>query len=316
VLGCCPAGFQTYATFHLDTIRKILNHLLAVLVVCDLFLFFASWRVWLGTDAHGLRVVSVSFLLLVQTLAVYMIVNNNTSHHHHQPGGGSSLGPMGGGGGGNGGGILASLVPTDFMLGVALGITVGGSILAFVLSSAFSRPPWPCDGHSYSSSSALRGSSTSNSPTTHPAAGNQTSSSPSSASSSGGDMMDSVTYRCHQLYAQGSGASLSLWFWSSLVFWFNFCASLLLAAGRRDLSLSSPYSYEHIGGVDEVGGGGGTFPGDMAHNLPPGAVGPPPAPAPSPSFVGDYARIPEIRTEAGASPPVPSSEKTRIVVSL
>jgi hypothetical protein len=141
-----------------------------------------------------------------------------------------------------------------------------------------------------------------------------------------------VNYQCHQLYLKGSGSAFHIWLWSSLVFWLNFCASLLLAAGRRDLSLTGAYSYEHIGGVDDAPPGG-TFPGDMAPGpYQPG--GPPQAlSSPSSSFVGDYARIPEIRNEAagpgagatavngggagpGVSPPTPSSEKTRIVVSL
>jgi hypothetical protein len=321
VLACCPASFQTYAAFHLDTIRKILNHLLALLITSCLFLFFSSWGAALGPSSSGLKVVSISLLLLLQAIAVYTIVNN-------QPGGSRRILMPLGSPDGSSGGILGALVPTDFMLGVALGITVGGSILAFVLSSTFSRPPWPCDGYNYSSTLRSGASSHQNQ-----LAGNQTSSGPPPGEDPSGTTTDSVNYRCHQLYLQGGGSALYVWFWSSLVFWFNFCASLLLAAGRRDLSLTSSYSYEHIGGVDDAAPGGGTFPGDMAQSpYPPG--GPPQSvtTSPSPSFVGDYARIPEIRTDAGepgatasavnggaspgASPSMPSSEKSRIVVSL
>jgi hypothetical protein len=310
LLICCPVAFQTYATFHLDSIQKILNHLLAILFAANVFLLVSSWNVTFGSTSLGLKVVLIALLLAGQTALVYSIVNNAAAGRALQ------------GGSAGGGGFVSSLSPTDFMLGVALGITVGGSILAFVVASAFSRPPWPCDYHNYGST--LR---TYDQPTGAASAssGNH-SSSTADASSATAMMMDSVNYRCHQLYMQGSGSSFSIWFWASLVFWINFGVSLLLAAGRRDLSVSAAYGYEHVGGVDDAGASpqgaqNRTFPGDLSQ--PPRHTAT--AAASSPSFVGDYAQIPEIRSDnhgptngggGGGGSSAASSEKTRIVVSL
>jgi hypothetical protein len=311
LLICCPVAFQTYATFHLDSIRKILNHLLAILFASNVFLLVSSWNVAFGATSLGPKVVLIALLLAGQTALVYSIVNNAAA-------GGArfAIVPRGAQDPAHpsqqqGGGFVGSLSPTDFMLGVALGVTVGGSILAFVVSSAFSRPPWPCDYRNYGST--LR---TFDPPSGHGAAsGNHSSPDASDPVIT----MDSVNYRCHQLYVQGSGSSFSIWFWASLVFWINFCVSLLLAAGRRDLSVSSAYGYEHIGGgVDDASSppnaaSAASFPGDMSQPRQASASA-----SASPSFVGDYARIPEIRSDNGnaASSGPPASEKSRIVVSL
>lgn len=312
VLVCCPVAFQTYATFHLDSIRKIVNHLLAILFASNVFLLVSSWSVAFGATSLGLKVVLVALLLAGQTVLVYSIVNNAAAG-----GGRFAVGSQQqdlAAQAQQGGGFWSSLSPTDFMLGVALGVTVGGSILAFVVASAFSRPPWPCDYRNYGPT--LR---TLDQPSGHGAdTGNHTSTTDATATAA--MTMDSVNYRCHQLYLQGSGSSFSIWFWASLVFWINFCVSLLLATGRRDLSVSSAYGYEHIGGVDDAAASPTgapsttTFPGDMRQA------------ATSPSFVGDYARIPEIRSGdnglpgggggTSASSASSSSEKSRIVVSL
>ena len=80
-------------------------------------------------------------------------------------------------------------------------------------------------------------------------------------------------------------ASLSgLWFWSGAVCFLNFIAALLIAYGRHELAPSTAM-YEQVSNLtmeqyeaqiqNEGGGGGGA--------------------GPRPTFVGDYASVPEIR---------------------
>lgn len=239
-LSCCPTSVATYATFHLDSIAKILNHLLAGMLVCNVLLFFSSLNVSF-LPSVGFSTFLVSCCLCFQNVCVAIILNNNRFSS------------------------FAFLAPTEFMLGVALGITIGGTILAFVISMSFR-----------------------------------------------------TVSQCHQseidpvyeyLCGDRRGSMVSVWFWSGLVFWLNFCCTLLLAIGRRELSASS--QYEAIGGDDSfdhlriIGHGNN---GGMPANLS----------TPTPSFVGDYANVPEIRPEQerqrlpSSSDSVSSMETARI----
>lgn len=131
------------------------------------------------------------------------------------------------------------------MVGVGLGITIGGTILAFILSSTF-RSIAECRG-------------------------------------------SDVDPTYESLCGDRRGSLSAVWFWSGIVFWLNFCSSLLLAIGRREFTMVS--QYEAIGGgftmddyedhVRRFQQNNPTFPGDM--------------PTPTASFVGDYASVPEIR---------------------
>ena len=249
-LSVCP-GLATYAALHLDSIGKIINHVLAVTMVCDVFLFFSSWSVSLLPNI-GFNTVLISFLLCVQTICVLLIINNNRIS------------------------ALSFLSPTEFMIGVAFGITLGATALSLVLSGAFRRvsrcghePP-----NSRTPASAPNGTDT------------------TSSENAFGDPV--YQYICEQ----HAGAMAAVWFWSGLVFWFNFCTCLLLAVGRSELTQNS--HYEHIGGGGESGAHDfeeqfrrtqAGFPAGDALNQ-----------TPTPSFVGDYATIPEIRPGNGTTP--------------
>ena len=81
------------------------------------------------------------------------------------------------------------------------------------------------------------------------------------------------------------GAMNAIWFWSGLVFWFDFCTCLMLAIGQHELALQGRgNAYEHIGG-----------------SAPPSAVH-----QQSSTFAGDYSNIPDIQNnipQSGMSQP-------------
>jgi len=252
MLPCCPREAAVYASIHLDSISKILNHVLAIMFVANVLLFFSSWKV-VALPHVGMSTVLVSSLLGFQSAAVFLILNSGYRFRSLQ----------------------SFLAPTDFLLGVALGITIGGTILAFVFSGAYR--------------------------------------SVSRCKDTGADPL------YEHLCSNRRAALTAVWFWSGLVFWLNGCTALLLAVGRRDLTVSTN-QYESVG-TEESGNynyqgetvqgqpqtppqprGGNAFPGDM--------------PTPTPSYVGDYAAVPEVRGENqeagnGGSPLSSSSARTR-----
>ena len=297
--ACCPRSFLTYASLHLDTIRKILNHLFIGLLGCNIMLFLSSWGTTTTSSSLGVglnHVTLLSTLLLLRTLVVYGIIN------HAHP----------------------ALPPTEFHVGVTLGLTVGGSVVAFAVASAYAYPASAasfCDGLV----GGVGGSSSSNSRTGYDGTSNQTSFTYPGASTAVGAAL--------REYCLNRGIASTIWFWSSLIFWINFCASLLLAVGRRDVALAIPGGgqYEPIPGSGayddpDLNPSQGRFGGGSGSGG--GRPNPPPAPA---SFVGDYAQIPEIRSHdennrsTSSTTTIPStalssgsssSETSRIVLSI
>eukprot|EP00977_Amphora_coffeiformis_P003628 scaffold703_cov168-Amphora_coffeaeformis.AAC.31 len=83
-----------------------------VLLALDVFLFFASWGV--GFLSFGFGTVVASFLLCLHATCVLLIINNNRIS------------------------ALSFLAPTEFMVGNALGMTIGSTILSYFLHSVFS----------------------------------------------------------------------------------------------------------------------------------------------------------------------------------
>jgi hypothetical protein len=111
-----PEWMKSYATIHMDTIPKFLNHVLMVMAACNLFLLLSSWSV-------SIMFFCVAFLLGVQNACVFLMLNHGKLE-------------------------LVSprfLAPTEFMVGVSLGISIGGTILAFFMSLAFGRVHDYCD---------------------------------------------------------------------------------------------------------------------------------------------------------------------------
>ena len=114
-LSFFPEWFGAYAAIHLDTIPKFLNHVLWVMFASNTFLLLA-------TSSIHLMVFFLAFLLFLQNLCVLLILNN----------GKMALSPR-------------FLAPTEFMVGVGLGISIGATILSLFLSLIYGKLHEYCD---------------------------------------------------------------------------------------------------------------------------------------------------------------------------
>jgi hypothetical protein len=198
----CPVALSTYATLHLDTMSKILNHVVLVTVICDVFLFLSSFSVAYLDHHLGFNTVLCSFLLGACSVVVLLIVNNSRIS------------------------ALSILAPTEFMVGMAMGLCIGAAVLAAVLSSTYQirtvcdKPGRPSGRNSHNNNSH-----TNNNPSTQP--------------------YDSVLADTCANHASSMNA---IWFWAGLVAWLNVVIALLLASGRHELSAHYQGRYESISG--------------------------------------------------------------------
>jgi hypothetical protein len=217
-LAFCPTGVSTYVSLHLDSIGKILNHILLIMAVLNSFLFLNSWNVSFLPNI-GFSTTFVSLMLCFQNACVWIIINNHRISS------------------------FSFMRATDFMVGVALGITMGGTVLAFVVSSNY-RHVSRCD-----------------------------------------TMQQDPTFE--YLCGNRKSSLVFVWFWSGLIFWLNFCSTLLIAIGREELAHSGQYEdvsmndYEdHFRRFQQLSQEAG-----VVHS------------SPAPAFVGDYTSVPEVRTD-------------------
>lgn len=165
-----PHPISSYCQNNLDTIPKVMNHALLFLAGCNLMLLLNSLSISITT-------FFASFLLLVQTASVILVMNHDKI----------SFAPR-------------TMAPSEFMVGMCLGLCIGGVILSFFLSVTFRRAFAFCK---YASE--------------HYEATDHEHACP-------GNLM----HRCW-----------SLWWWSSLVFWLDLLTAVLIAAGRPEISYSS-----------------------------------------------------------------------------
>jgi hypothetical protein len=198
----CPVALSTYATLHLDTMSKILNHVVLVTVICDVFLFLSSFSVAYLDHHLGFNTVLCSFLLGACSVVVLLIVNNSRIS------------------------ALSILAPTEFMVGMAMGLCIGAAVLAAVLSSTY-QTATVCDkpGRSSGRNSHTNNSHININPSTQP--------------------YDSVLA---DTCANHASSMNTIWFWAGLVAWLNVVIALLLASGRHELSLHYRGRYESIVG--------------------------------------------------------------------
>ena len=181
-----------------------------VLLVFDVFLFFASCGV--GFLSFSFGTVIASFLLCLHAVCVLLILNNNRIS------------------------ALSFLAPTEFMIGNALGMTVGSTILSYYIHTVFAN--LSCE--------------------------------------------ISTRNTDYQAFCEKNMASLSgLWFWSGAVCFLNFVTALLIAYGRHELAPSTAM-YEQVSNMTME-----QYEAQIRNE----AVGA----GPRPTFVGDYASVPEIR---------------------
>ena len=122
-MACLPEWFRTYAGQHLDTLPKLIHHVLILLVVCNIILFLGSWKVVMVPDM-GWNTPWIAILLSCQTTCCWMIVHDTTATATTT----ATTTRWG---------FLRALRPTEFMIGTCFGLCVGASLLAQLLSNYF-----------------------------------------------------------------------------------------------------------------------------------------------------------------------------------
>jgi len=263
-INACPTSIGTYAALHLDSVGKILNHFLFLTVIIDVFLFLSSFAVSYLPNHMGPNTVLCSFLLAAVPVTSLLIVNNSRIS------------------------ALSVLAPTEFMIGVATGLTIGAAVLSFILSSSYKTVRHCSELHNTEQA------------TTH----NNHSGNHSAAS-------DAIEYDPVFTTACSNTTSMTgIYFWAGLSAWLNVVTAMLLVTGRHELSEHFQH-YETIGGAND---GGNNYNDNNPHMSGSGShdfeetfrrqqqeiLGASQAAAiqnrAASMFVGDYSSIPEVRT--------------------
>lgn len=209
-VSSCPTSIGTYVALHLDSVGKILNHVLFLTLAIDILLFFSSFSLSYLPNHLGFNTVWCSFLLASATVGTLLIVNNSRIS------------------------ALSLLAPTEFMIGVATGITIGAAILAGLLSTTYKSVRHCHDGTKYEQET------TTTTPTT-------SSSSTSNSNTKSDPMFETA--------CANSSAMAGIWFWAGLSAWLNVIAAMLLVTARNELS--AHYQNHHQHPYEVIGGGSG-----------------------------------------------------------
>ena len=108
----CPVIISTYITLHLDTTHKVLNHVLYVTLLCDIMLLLSSFSISYFNNI-GYNTVLCTFILCTITIITLLIINNNHIS------------------------ALSILAPTQYMIGMATGITISAIIITFLIFTTY-----------------------------------------------------------------------------------------------------------------------------------------------------------------------------------
>ena len=194
-INSCPTSIGTYAALHLDSIGKIVNHILFLSVIVDVFLFLSSFAVAYLPNHMGPNTVLCSFLLAAVPVTNLLIVNNSRIS------------------------ALSVLAPTEFMIGVATGLTIGAAVLAFIVSSSYKTVRRCGDIHTIDNTN-----STANFDPAFVAA------------------------------CSNTASMTGIYVWAGLSAWLNIVTAMLLVTGRHELS-EHYQQYDTIGVYPNGGGG-------------------------------------------------------------
>ena len=197
-INACPTSIGTYAALHLDSIGKIVNHFLFLTVLVDVFLFLCSFSVSYLPNHMGPNTVLCSFLLAAVPITNLLIVNNSRIS------------------------ALSVLAPTEFMVGIATGMTIGAAVLSFILSSSYKTVRHCGDIDSSEQQHHHNSTAQAFDPTFVEACQNTT-------------------------------TMTGIYFWAGLSAWLNVVTAMLLVTGHYELS-------EHYQRYETIGGGGGGYP--------------------------------------------------------
>jgi hypothetical protein len=234
VVSSCPIYVVTYVTMHLDTISKILNHCIGMTLLGNVFLFVSSFAISYYEDQKnhiGFNTVFCAFLLCTISIINLLIINNNRIS------------------------ALSMLAPTEFMIGVATGMTFSALIITMLLSSTYRSAMRLCHHSIQSRHLNLLTTNSTDAATTTTNTGNNYGSNSNMHYKSNND---STQYYDDPLLIETCtnhiGTITSIWFWSTLLIWFNIIILVLFIVGRYELSAhtTQQYSYDPIYGGDGV----------------------------------------------------------------
>jgi hypothetical protein len=220
----CPGLFQGYASSHLDTLPKILNHVLYFAVfsqVCLLFAAFSASRYLDKELMGGFSPVLCTCFLLAVTILVYVINN----HHWFSSNACINL-----------------LEPTEFTIGLAAGLTIGTLVVAILMAQTFQTGGVLCDNETHA---AAGGGGGDRGGTTRNHAGTMATTSNSTVPNNGGSngintaaLIDPVLYdACANHRINMSSIS----FWSGLCAWLSAVIAILLTVGKNDILMARHY---------------------------------------------------------------------------
>ena len=208
----CPVTISTYITLHLDTTHKILNHVLYLTMVCDVMLLLSSFSISYFNNI-GYNTVLCTFMLCTITIITLLIINNNHIS------------------------ALSILAPTQYMIGMATGITISAIIITFLVFTTYKSTIQICTQVMKMSSSI------------------HTSNNNSTTGSTGSDDVPHHYYNDDPVLldaCRNHGSTMSsIRFWSSLIGWCNVVTAALLMVGRHELSAhtttaAAHYAYDPI----------------------------------------------------------------------
>jgi hypothetical protein len=212
----CPVFFQGYASSHLDTLPKILNHVLYFAVfsqVCLLFAAFSASRYLDKQLMGGFSPVLCTCFLLAVTILVYVINN----HHWFSSNGCINL-----------------LEPTEFTIGLAAGITIGTLVVAILMAQTFQTGGVLCDSETHAAGGGGdrgdRGGTTRNS--TLP------------INNGGSNGINTAALIDPELYDACANHRInmsSISFWSGLCAWLSAVIAILLTVGKNDILMARHY---------------------------------------------------------------------------
>eukprot|EP00523_Entomoneis_sp_CCMP467_P021287 CAMPEP_0168852500 /NCGR_PEP_ID=MMETSP0727-20121128/13008_1 /TAXON_ID=265536 /ORGANISM="Amphiprora sp., Strain CCMP467" /LENGTH=316 /DNA_ID=CAMNT_0008906623 /DNA_START=101 /DNA_END=1051 /DNA_ORIENTATION=+ len=258
-LSWCPFGGR-YVALHMDSIAKILNHILVLAFLLDAMLFFTSW--------------SVSFL------PVWLVLN------HHRISIAACLAP--------------TEFKVGMAFGLCVGAAILSFFVSHAFArpaavcEALNAASTAAGSHN---NRWLRVLAENNATAT---VDDDDTAAPSDDKSQTTTYPTIDPSNVYLLCSTHKGSMVAVWFWSGLSFWCNFCACLLIWVGQGELANATPYEnlsmddYEDHFRRQQVAGtvvGGADNPNNVnsAANGN-GLFG-------TPAFVGDYATVPEIRPD-------------------
>jgi hypothetical protein len=210
LIASCPVYVVTYITLHLDTISKILNHCIGLSFLGHVVLFLSSFSISYYDDSHqnhiGLHTVLCTFILCTISIVNLLIINNNRIS------------------------ALSIFAPTEYMIGVATGLTMAAVLITLLLSSTYRSARKLCHRVIQQQDTFSHANKT------------YTTSNDGYHFDNDPVLIDTCVH--HQ------STIVSLWFWSGLLIWFNIMIVVLFIMGRQELSAHTTkhqnYNYEPV----------------------------------------------------------------------